>query len=554
MKRYIPLILTAGLVASCQPDLTDDNYYFRKQDSLVDAGPTDSTIRPSLDSSQNNQNHRDAFITFMDAHLTSQDNGIDSHFRNDLGLSDGPIDLPRGTDDLSTDSTQNNHDGPIPPPDGSIRDSSIELPDSTNDIFLPNDIVVLNDASTPDSSELTDALVQPDFRSLDASCATTFYLDQDNDGSGDPNTILLSCIQPDGYVQNNDDCAPNDPERYQMLQGFADIDRDTFTQETPELVCSGLTLYQTHRIERSGQIDCNDLERLIHPQAEEQCNRRDDNCNFRTDEGLLCGIIAYALSVRPAPDGPSNFEIAVIPAGGGVPTNITNHPSADEEPSFCPDGTIVFLSNRDSPLGEIYKIDQQGNNLQRLTNNEQREANPVCGMDNLIVFAMQQLDTSYDLYSVHADNLEQLTDTPAIQEVGPAISPDGVTILFYSDRQEGNFDIYEMTLANHTIIQKIQTPDHDHTPAYSPDQSTIAFAREEQGNNNIWIQDREGNQLRLTEQGTQEYRPRFSPNGEYITFYTRGEGQNKIYRVNNNGQNQVLIHQSDEAEQFPDWF
>ena len=44
------------------------------------------------------------------------------------------------------------------------------------------------------------------------SGALTFYIDEDGDGLGNPDEGVVSCINPDGYVPNNDDECPNDFE------------------------------------------------------------------------------------------------------------------------------------------------------------------------------------------------------------------------------------------------------------------------------------------------------------------------------------------------------
>ncbi len=64
----------------------------------------------------------------------------------------------------------------------------------------------------------------------------TFYADADGDGAGNAASTQSACVQPNGFVLNNN--------------------------------------------------DCNDANALVNPSATEICNSQDDNCNGQTDEGL----------------------------------------------------------------------------------------------------------------------------------------------------------------------------------------------------------------------------------------------------------------------------
>lgn len=45
----------------------------------------------------------------------------------------------------------------------------------------------------------------------DSSALTTWYEDGDGDGLGNPLNAMYTCLQPEGYVDNNDDCNDEDP-------------------------------------------------------------------------------------------------------------------------------------------------------------------------------------------------------------------------------------------------------------------------------------------------------------------------------------------------------
>jgi Tol biopolymer transport system component len=124
-------------------------------------------------------------------------------------------------------------------------------------------------------------------------------------------------------------------------------------------------------------------------------------------------------------------EIYAINPDGTGETNITNHPASDSEPSFAPDGSVIFSTNRDGNF-EIYRkttIDDP--NPVNLTNNPAGDSNPSYSFDGKFIVFTSFRDGTNEIYKMNADgsNPVRLTALGGIDD-SPAFSPDGQKIIF----------------------------------------------------------------------------------------------------------------------------
>ena len=121
-------------------------------------------------------------------------------------------------------------------------------------------------------------------------------------------------------------------------------------------------------------------------------------------------------------------------SAGASQTNLTSGvPTAfNDEPAFSPDGSkIAFVSERDGNP-EIYVMDADGSNAQRLTDDPAADADPAWSADGTRIYFDADTDGNQDVYSMKADG----SDYAELARFRPA---DTVGLGQLMEATDGNF-------------------------------------------------------------------------------------------------------------------
>jgi Tol biopolymer transport system component len=205
-----------------------------------------------------------------------------------------------------------------------------------------------------------------------------------------------------------------------------------------------------------------------------------------------------------------------------------------------------WSDDADYPQGaELYVSDWKGQNVQRLTDNANYEAEVTVSPDGKWVVFGRQTDGNMDIWRMRPDGSEQtqLTFTPDWQEGAPYFLPDNETIIFRAwqrsvtaenkrireqtgERRQTPMTIFTMKLDGSDVQPRTFTDDMNWAPFPAPDGRHFFYVRINEGNNwDVFMGDLSGGEpRRITWNPAFDGFPSISPDGKKLLF-TRSEGQ-----------------------------
>lgn len=260
---------------------------------------------------------------------------------------------------------------------------------------------------------------------------------------------------------------------------------------------------------------------------------------------------ADRIAIIASERGPQGARLVVLDESGDRQFDLLEPPGAiarDTHPSVSPDGAwVVFASSRERSLDEtslwIAPL-VAGAMPQRLTDSAGIESHPVWTHDgSAVVFASTRDGGDFDLYSLRVDKGRAVGEPVALtsaagHEVTPSVGSDGA-VFYAAITPVGDAEVasrIEVREADGTVRRVTEGP-ADTSPALSPDERTVVFARPKQHraglDAELYTIPRDGTQVvqLIDVPLTDESGPVWSPDGRYVfaTSVLRGAAGNIVF-------------------------
>ncbi|PID60198.1 Tol-Pal system beta propeller repeat protein TolB [candidate division KSB3 bacterium] len=214
---------------------------------------------------------------------------------------------------------------------------------------------------------------------------------------------------------------------------------------------------------------------------------------------------------------------------------------------------VVFVSKR-SGSTELYRVDFDGKNLTKLTNDSSLVMAPAVSPDGKKIAYTSYRENNPDLVilSLETGQSEMAVMFPGLN-FAPSWASDNQTIALTLSK-DGNPELYLVDTLSKQHTRLTRNRWNDVSASWSPDNAELVFTADSIGAPQLYIVESSGGSpRRLTFKGAYNVSPDWSPTGEQIAFASSMDGNFNIYTILRNGDRlqQLTIHSGDNED--PAW-
>jgi TolB protein len=198
----------------------------------------------------------------------------------------------------------------------------------------------------------------------------------------------------------------------------------------------------------------------------------------------------------------------LFPYGDGILQNPTKGNAARQNflPAFSPEGSKIAYTSTGDGNSEIYVMNRDGSNRQRLTNHPAIDVTPTWSPTGTQIAFTSDRTGSPQIYIMNADGtgLQQITRESACDR--PTWSPAPLNEIAYSSRAGGGNIVKVFDFQTRSTRALTDAIGNNESPAFSPNGRHVAFVSTRAGKEQIFTIHRDGTGLRqITRTGTNRY-------------------------------------------------
>jgi len=264
------------------------------------------------------------------------------------------------------------------------------------------------------------------------------------------------------------------------------------------------------------------------------------------ERGPFTGKVAFVSKAS------GNKELYLMDYDGFNLQRLTKNGSINLNPDFSPNGRELIYTSYKKGNPDLYRRELFTGIEARTSSSHGINVTGSWSPDGKRIALALSKDGNSEIYLIDRDGKQptRLTDNPAI-DVSPAWSPDGRQIAFVSDRL-GKPQVFVMNADGSNVRRLTTEGAYNVSPRWSPKGDRIAYCRQ-QGGFQIHLINADGSSdEQLTSQGSNEH-PRWSPDNRFIVFSSTRDGGESIYVMRADGSGQTRVSRGKANDSHPTW-
>jgi Tol biopolymer transport system component/serine/threonine protein kinase len=196
-------------------------------------------------------------------------------------------------------------------------------------------------------------------------------------------------------------------------------------------------------------------------------------------------------------------------------------------------GASLYLASRGRSIPKDLRL--EAGSFRSITETQEPEYFPQVSPDgrNIVYATGDMVNLDLFLYDTSTGQKRNLTEDHEGRDTEPSLSPDGMQVAFYSNRDGGGLYLLDLRSKEIRRLNAI-----GRNPAWSPDGTEIAVATEGilrpedrvTANSQLWAVRSDTGARRLVYAGD-AVQPNWSPNGSRIAFWASRGGQRDIFTI-----------------------